>query len=359
MIELCRVRRCFINDDTAGAGAVKLWNPLAQEWVFCESPAFTMKRFLPVFTALSLALVPATPAAELQHLWDFEGEMWGQDKVGMAHGEVTKTSTLMQVVGTGDTGSAMSVEKTIGSGDDHLVVAASELYQPGAEAFSFTFWINMPDDGSSEPRGIFDFSGNGRDGVQSLYIGTSNELAFRVDAPGSTFSLVKVPALLEDGEWHFVAATYDPAVGLEVHIDGFGVDGTAAAATGNISMDADCYIGSFNFNPTAPANKGLGGSIDDLAIYSGVLTQEEIETLSQPRIPTLEPIGSITYVDGKVDLTWKANDGQVFSLWQSVDLLEWSEIDDSIVADASGGSYGYDVPEPRPGRLYFQLRRGE
>ena len=300
------------------------------------------------------------PAAELQHLWDFEGENWGEDKMGLAHGTITKNSTLMQVAGAGDVGSGLMANKTIEGDDDRLVVDSTQLFRPGAEAFSFSYWVRMPDDGNSEPRGIFDFSGNGRDGVQSLYIGTTGELAFRVDAPGATFSLVKIPFPLEDDEWHFVAATYDPATGLQVHIDGFGVDGTAAPATGNIAMDVDSFIGGFNFNPTGGAqNKGLGGVIDDLAIYSGILSQEEIEMLSQPRVSVLGPIETITYEEGTVRITWPAREGEVFALWQSTDLAEWSEIDDSIEAGAKGGDYSYEVPDPAPERLYFQLRRGE
>ena len=173
----------------------------------------------------------------------------------------------------------MVCQASVSGGDDHLVLDSAELYDPGDEAFSIAYWVRLPDDSSSDPRGIFDFSGNGRDGVQSLYIGTTGELAFRIDFPGSGFSLAKIPADLEDGEWHSVVATYDPATGLEVHLDGFGVDGSAAPVAGLVSMDSSCYIGSFNFTGQ-PGTKGLGGNIDDLAIYSGVLDEEEIRQAS-------------------------------------------------------------------------------
>ena len=57
------------------------------------------------------------------------------------------------------------------------------MFQPLTAAFSVSYWFRLPDDGvgNTVPRGIFDFSGNGGDGPQSLYIGTNGNLAFRID----------------------------------------------------------------------------------------------------------------------------------------------------------------------------------
>lgn len=296
-------------------------------------------------------------AAELQHLWDFEGDEWWLDKVGLAHGLVTPASTLETDSGAGGVGRSMKIGSIVSGDDDHLRVDSTKLYQPGTEAFSVAFWIRMPDDGGTDPRGIFDFSGNGNDGVQSLFIGTSGELAFRIDLPGADFMLAKVPIDLEDGEWHSVAATYNPATGVDVHIDGFGADASAAAVAGSVSMDADAYIGSFNFTGME-ATKGLGGNLDDLAIYSGVLSEAEITALARREKP--DPvIDSISYADGVVTITWPAAEGEVFSVWRSDDLGPWAELDDSVVADVDGGRYEYTIPEPRPERLFLQLRRSE
>ncbi|MDB2673921.1 LamG domain-containing protein [Akkermansiaceae bacterium] len=299
-------------------------------------------------------------SAELVHLWDFEGEQWWLDKAGEANGdEPSETSTLVVEAGVGEQGGSLSVNSSISGGNDHLFIDTDELYQPGDEAFSMFFWIRMPDDLTTDPRGIFDFSGNGGDGVQSLYIGTAGDLAFRIDFPGPDFALVRVPIALEDGEWHSVAATYDPQGQLEVHIDGFGVDGFADAVTSPVSMASEGYLGSFNFTGTT-STKGLGGNIDDFAIYSGVLTEEEITALSTPPDPPAKPdleIETVTIAGDSVTITWEAEEDELFSVWQSSDLVTWGEVDDNVLAGAEGGSYTLEFGGAKPDRIFLQVRR--
>ncbi len=87
-------------------------------------------------------------ATDLKHLWDFEGEQWRLDKVGMAHGTGTPETTLGISAGAGGVGRALAVGGEISGADDHLVVDAAELYQPGISPFSVAFWIRMPGDGT-------------------------------------------------------------------------------------------------------------------------------------------------------------------------------------------------------------------
>ena len=296
-------------------------------------------------------------AAELKNFWDFEGEQWWLDKEGEAHGEEpSDTTTLEREPGVGEQGKSLSVGSEISGGNDHLLVASDELFQPGNEAFSFFFWIRMPDDMTTDARGIFDFSGNGGDGVQSLYIGSAGELAFRIDFPGADNALVRVPVELEDGEWHSVAATYDPQGRLEVHIDGFGVDGFADAVDGPVLMAPDSYLGSFNFTGTA-RNTGIGGNIDDFAIYSGVLSEEEITALATPPAREELLIETVTLEDDGLTITWNGQDGDVFGVWQSLDLVSWQEVDDGVLSGPEGGTYTLEFEGEMPDRVFLQVRR--
>ena len=298
-------------------------------------------------------------AAELKHFWDFEGEQWWLDKKGTAHGDKpSDTATLEREEGHGGMGESLKVVTKINGGDDQLNLAADQIFQPGEESFSFFFWVRLPDDMTTDPRGIFDFSGNGRDGVQSLYIGTTEELALRIDFPGSDFSLVKIPVELEDGEWHSVAATYDPTDGLKVHIDGFGVDGSAPAVDASVSMAADCYIGSFNFTGN-PRNNGIGGNVDDFAIYSGVLTEEEITALSKPPEKPELQIETVTVAEDGMTITWNGQDGEIYQVWRSSDLETWIEMDDGVIAGPEGGSYLVEPEELILGRMFLQVRQFE
>ena len=223
--------------------------------------------------------------AGLVNYWDFESPDPFLDKKGTAVSAVTASTTVTTVAGVRGA-QAMNALNSTGGDDDFLDVDGTTLHQPGTEAFSFSYWFRIPDDGLSAPRGIFDFSANGGDGVQSLFIDNSTNpngqpsLAFRIDHDNGGVSLTFIP-LTEGNDWHFLAATYDAVNGLQVHLDGFGLDGNinqVAASGSPVSMAADSFIGSFNFAGTR-ADKGLGGDVDDFAIYSGVLSQAEIEGL--------------------------------------------------------------------------------
>ncbi len=310
---------------------------------------------LPIFPALA-------SAQELKHFWDFEGDAttrW-MDKAGAAHGSAPDPITFAPAEdreGTPD--SAVHFESIVGSPSDYLAIEGAELWQPGDEAFSFSYWFRMPDDGTSDPRGIFDFSGNGGDGVQSLYNANADFFAFRVDIPGAANALVQISPFPESDAWHFVVATYDPDGDVEVHIDGFGVDGSAAAVGGGVVQDASPYLGAFNVG-AAPAPRGLGGELDDFAIYAGILTEAQIEGLFAG---TLSPAGflpreapfAITRVersDGRDTVYWPSAPGGIYSVWSSLTLEDgfWSELEDSI--EGTGEEMSFTYRSDDPGRFY-------
>ena len=247
-------------------------------------------------------LAATTQAANVEHLWDFEGASAFDDRVGLANGAVSPSTSVTLDVGHNG-GTAMRTQAAI-TADDLVDIDDTQFLDLGTEAFAMTYWFNMTDDGFDDPRGFFDFSGNGGDGPQSLYIdrgGNADNLAFRVD--GSTgFALAFVPGNHEDSNWHFVAANYDPSGLLEVHFDGLGVDASASTAgVGSVVVDMDLFLGTFNFNPDAPGEfKGLDGRLDDVAVYRGLLSDDQIAGLFDGSlVPTdiVEPLG----VDGDFD----------------------------------------------------------
>lgn len=311
-----------------------------------------------VSAAAAWITIVTAPGAELLHYWDFEGEDPWNDKAGTAHGLVTEFTTLELVPGVDDEGTAMGVSIEISGEDDFLALDAAGLFQPGPEGFTVTYWFRMPDDGTNDPRGIFDFSGNAGDGMQSLFIGASSELAFRVDVEGSDFALVKLPEDLEDDAWHFVAATYLPGGDLEVHLDGFGPDGAAVAPPVEAILDPFPYLGAFNFTG-ALQPKGLGGRLDDFAIFSGILTENEITALFE-RTLAPDQLGPLPFritsvildeVAGEITIRWPSKAGASYSVWESSDLADWAEIADSIIG--RGGEQVFTSPVPESAERYY------
>lgn len=228
------------------------------------------------------ALLPLTApgAAIVQNYWDFEGGY--NDKIGSANGTAGAEVTTTTGHGGSGTGAVFPGALSGGGAFDSTGYVDINPVTPssGTTGFSMSYWFKIADDGGTNARGIFDFSGDGGDGPQSLYIGSNNSIAFRVDGTtgGGAALYNNGGAGFEDNLWHFVVATYDPVNGIELHVDGFGVDASNTSTYGTVNWSADQYLGAFNVN--TQVNRGLDGSLDDVAIYSGILSEAEITGLA-------------------------------------------------------------------------------
>ena len=234
----------------------------------------TTRRLLLGSGLLILFATAPARAATVMHFWDFEAGY--ADLVGAAEGSVTGATTVGSATGHAGSGLAATTQASVSGANDCIAVSGSNFFAPGTGAFSMSYWFRLPNDGAANPRGIFDFSGNGGDGPQSLITATGN-LAFRVDGVGSANAVVNIP-VTEDDQWHFVVANFSSATGLQVHVDGAGIDGSAAGFAAAVTFNASSYIGTFNFSG-ATANNGLAGAVDDIAVYSGTLSDAEINGL--------------------------------------------------------------------------------
>ena len=207
-------------------------------------------------------------------------------------GVVTAATTV--TTSTSYNGSAAGTFNNAGSGaggvfdaDDYLDLSSPISF---VDDFSIAYWVSLPADASTNPRGIFDFSGNGGDGPQSLFIqggAPAGNMAFRVDGSGTSNSLVFI-TVPEDGTWFHVAATYDEDGMMDVYIDG--VLAASAAGVTQAAWSTDQYIGAFNVSATA-THRGTGGSIDDFRIYSDLLTPAEILALATIPEPSTTALG--------------------------------------------------------------------
>jgi hypothetical protein len=312
---------------------------------------------------LSLIISSAPAQIALKHYWSFEGPDPGADSAGGSNGTVTAATSITSGDGQAAPSTAAIFVEEITGPDDIIQLDGLNLFQPGTTAFSLSYWIKMPDDSTTAPRGIFDFSANGGDGLQSLYIGTTNELAVRIDFANNNNALVKIPLNLEDDQWHFIAATYDPASGLAVHIDGAGVDGRDSN-TGEVSLAFDSYLGAFNVTG-AVESKGLKGSLDDFAFYSGKLDDAQIaalfdgsttplDFLPAPPDTTLR-ITNLGHSSEGTTLTWPSLSGFAYSVWGSLDLETWSELEDAFEGTNNPLNYTHQ-PAEVPERYYYQIR---
>ncbi|QDU55080.1 LamG-like jellyroll fold domain-containing protein [Aeoliella mucimassa] len=306
-------------------------------------------------TMVALLILVSTAAevsaVELLHYWDFEGSY--EDKAGLADG--TAGAEVVSVTGhNGNTAAYFPAALASGEAFDatgYVDIDSTKTTNTGNAAFSFSYWFKLAVDDTTDARGIFDFSGNGGDGPQSLWIQTGtneNKLAFRVDGVGSGNALALVDLPLEDDQWHFLAATFDPTGNLEVHVDGAGVDASAlATGVGTVDWSPDQYLGAFNV--ATVASRGMNGSLDDMAIYSGVLTSDEIAGLYTsaltPDAFLPEPIGiEVNTTTGVVKLSYSGINPIDFDYYEivsegseSLDVSKWSSLEDQDLTGFPAG----------------------
>lgn len=247
--------------------------------------------------AALLASPTALPGAAVLHYYDFESNF--DDQVGSANGSAG--AEVGTVTGGGfDSGNAASFPGSLSGGGvfgPAGYVGLSPNVSSLTGAFSFSYWVRLNVDASTEPRGIFDFSGDGGDGPQSLYIqngANAGRLAFRVDGAGSSNS-VAFADVPEDGSWFSVIATFDPASNLDLFIDGALEATVPATGVTPATWSTDQYLGAFNVNGVASA-RGVDGDLDDFAIYDDILSPAQISgladgSLSPASIP--EPSGAL------------------------------------------------------------------
>lgn len=275
-----------------------------------------MKNTTSLFAAtIILASVLPASSATVIHSWDFEGDFL--DDVGAAEGSLTGSTTVGTTTGHGGGTAALfqhSVSGPAGSGGvlgtngtvNLAHTAGSPTIATPISGFSMSWWFKIADDGltgTAGNRGFFDFSANGTDsGVQSIYLG-AGQINFRADNGNGTANVIFLSQVVavEDNQWHQVAVTFTPGLttsGFLAYLDGVALTNQNAAngnttgfATGDLDAQDNPYLGSYNFGGTTE-NKGLNGALDDVQIWSGVLTPSEVAALAVPE-PASAMLGAL------------------------------------------------------------------
>ena len=173
---------------------------------------------------------------------------------------------------------------TCGAGGDKAVRldgSSGRLYTTVAldnpQAFTAQLWFSTRTNRGGKLIGF----GNGVNGVASsqydrhVYMRNDGRLTFGVY--NGTTTTVTSPGAYDDGAWHLVTATFSPATGMRLYVDGALV-GTASAPY------AEDYIGYWRIGydtlatswPGAPTSPYFGGSIAHVMITQNVLSAGQI-----------------------------------------------------------------------------------
>jgi regulation of enolase protein 1 (concanavalin A-like superfamily) len=270
------------------------------------------QRRLSIYATLILALC-ATP-------------VWGATLVGYWNLNEGSGTTAADASGSGNTGTLInSPAWTAGESGNALnfvsggkgYVSASgagslaNLYTHG---MSVAAWIKPRSGGSGSGGRIVDKDNN--DGGWFLAMNGSTAIRFAVDTfPTLSPSRVSTAAIKVNG-WQHVAATWDGSVSgsnIHIYINGVLADGTPIDGAGIAQTDSGTpfAIG----NRSVDLARSFDGAIDEVHVYSGVLTAAEIQALANvtapppdtqaPTVPT--GLHATTVTPTGVALSWTAS----------------------------------------------------
>lgn len=152
------------------------------------------------------------------------------------------------------------------------------------EDFSIGFWVRTTSD-ESDPEMIADqdWGSSWNIGFTIAFRGDNWRAVISNDDEKADLSTDGIP--FNDGEWHFLAVTYDRDGDMTMYQDGIAVESESMAAVGSIA----------NENPIRIAQDGTGnygqffdGNIADAKIYNYVISPEEMADLAkEPSFPLL------------------------------------------------------------------------
>ncbi len=117
-------------------------------------------------------------------------------------------------------------------------------------------------------------SGTGRMFFVRLELATGKAEFIRFDSSTNVVTNIKSSSAYNDGNWHFIVATFDNTIGSIIYVDGTSV-ASDAVTTNNVSgANSTPYIGIFNGSLST-----MNGAIDEVGIWNRGITSSEVTQL--------------------------------------------------------------------------------
>jgi hypothetical protein len=221
-------------------------------------------RSVALVLCLLLGGLSATVAAQVSQ-WNAEGD--ATDAVGANHGALVGGAGF----GVGLSGQAFALD-----GVNDRVSVGTGLQMGTSQDFSLSAWVN-----STEVKSMSVMSNrHSSDGQYvgySLQITTGGVAQMTLRSSTSSQNVIGTTSVL-DGLWHHIAGTADRDGLVSLYVDGE-LEASQAAITGDIDSPNPLNLGWNGAGSTAVSF--FAGRIDQAAVYHGVLTPSEIDTLSK------------------------------------------------------------------------------
>jgi len=161
-----------------------------------------------------------------------------------------------------------------------------------------------------------DVSGGGADWGTSIVNG---KFALGAGSPAGDVTVASA-VNVNDGKWHHLAATRNTASGaMQVYVDGV-LQGSGSGPTGSRTSPPGLRIGAL----ASGSSNFLSGTIDDVRLYSRILTSAEITALADAQLPAPDTVRA-TPGTAKITVSWSPVSGATdYTILRS---------------DSSGGTY--------------------
>lgn len=235
-------------------------------------------------------LAAANPVSTLNaatNFWDYKTEVlgdtpylyWRLDETSGTSiadaGTGGRTGTMAGSVTRSQTGALTSetpnraISSTTGS------ISTTGAAVSGPATFSVEAWIKTTSSAGGRILGFGDKSGTTTSTTldRQLYLGVNGKVYFGI---GSAKTIVASSATVNNGAWHHVVGTYTSGSnGMKLYVDG-SLQGSATAIVQSFAG----YWKAFNEHLTGwtsnPTSDYFVGTLDELAVYTAVLTPTEI-----------------------------------------------------------------------------------
>lgn len=272
---------------------------------------------------------PALPVA----LYSFEGNVLdssGNENNGANSGAVFVAGKIGEAASFNGSSAYVTIPKSIG-------VAGS--------GFTIAFWIKTTETGGGGQWYQGDGLVDGEVGGVTTDFGTAlvgSKFALGIGQPDTTLTSAKS---INDGNWHYVAGTWNMTSGtMQIYVDG-NLDSTGTGPTGPRTATPNLIIGK-----TTDAAQYFNGLEDEVRLYTNVLTAAEIGVLAG--LPPGAPIGLNAIAGaGQLALNWNAvPDATGYNLYRSQ--ISGGPYTDIVT---NTGSLNYADANVRDGQTYYYV----
>lgn len=155
----------------------------------------------------------------------------------------------------------------------------NQIAWPGPQAFTISTWFRTTSTSGGRLLG-YQSSNNASGGSfdRMIYITNSGQLHFGTN--GNSRVTVSTTQAYNDGNWHHVTASWSPATGLKLYVNGVLRASNATVTT------AQSFAGYWVFGggstsswPSSPSGNGFTGTLDEVRYYNRVLSDDEVINL--------------------------------------------------------------------------------